>query len=74
MSGLYFEVRSRLRRKFNWWEDIGFKFFEVVLLLLLILYVVDLVSSNSYASNTDFLNVLIFFSFIVVSQYLEKIK
>lgn len=61
MSGLYFEVRSRLRRKFNWWEDIGFKFFEVVLLLLLILYVVDLVSSNSYASNTDFLNVLIFF-------------
>ncbi len=61
MSGLYFEVRSRLRRKFNWWEDIGFKFFEVVLLLLLILYVVDLVYSNSYASNTDFLNVLIFF-------------
>ena len=61
MSGLYFEVRSRLRREFNWWEDIGFKFFEVVLLLLLISFIMDLVSSNSYVTITDFSKILIYF-------------
>ena len=61
MSGLYFEVRSRLRREFNWWEDIGFKFFEVVLLLLLISFIMDLVSSNSYVTITDLSKILIYF-------------
>lgn len=67
MSGLYFEVRSRLRREFNWWEDIGFKFFEVVLLLLLISFIMDLVSSNSYVTITDLSKILIYFLIIVVS-------
>ncbi|MBZ2152450.1 hypothetical protein K1I86_07050 [Streptococcus cristatus] len=61
MSGLYFEVKSQLRKEFNLWHDIVLKLFEVILLLLVISFVFTLATSNQYVSGRDLVYIGIYF-------------
>ena len=64
MSGLYFEVKSKLRKEFNLWHDIVLKLFEVILLLLVIIFVFTPATSNQYISGKDLTSIgAIFFMY-----------